>query len=129
MTKKIEFTQNELSSLFGFLAMHGQQLPEDINAKVKAALNGPNECTVSLTDTEICFTPAQAYKKVSERREKAKIENEKAVAKRMIKELENSNNEAVQIIQELTQSYRACNITELDEITFKAQDFINNKLF
>lgn len=127
MTKKIEFTQNELSSLFGFLAMNGQQLPEDINTKVKAALHGPNGCTVSLTDTEICFTPAAAYQKVSERKEKAKIENEKAVAKRMIKELEQSNNEAVQIIQGISSLTPIKG--EIGKLVLEARDFINNKLF
>lgn len=129
--KSIEFTQNELSSVFGVIAM-SQTISTAIRDKFRFALKAPENCTVSITDTEISYTPAQAYKKVLDRKERAKFENEAKKSERRIKELEEKAN---RLAESNAKMYAALNNLENDDNKIPdhawllVQEAIENEIF
>jgi hypothetical protein len=95
--KKIEFTDRQLVIADVVLSNYdtgkpiGEFLPtelSEITNLVSIALKSPNGSSISVSYTETVVTPAKALEKVDERKEKAREENEKEIAKRMISELE-----------------------------------------
>ena len=128
--KTVQFTQEELRAIYGILSQHSYQIGQSTRDKIGMALKGPDNCTVTIEDAQICYTPAKAYESVLNRRERAKIDNEKNVAKRMISELEKINDEAVEIIRDFINSFDIKGASsKKTDVYFRAQDYINNKLF
>ncbi len=121
--KTIEFTNEELDSIKIFEA------EPSVHTKIRLAKKMPTNTTLADIDCGYSITPKEAITNVMSRKEKARFENEKERAKRIIKELEIIANDSLNMIRQLIEAYEQREIKEQREMIFKAKDFINDKLF